>query len=232
MVQRDVILDVQVLPAGHETGQGQRVVVGDASGVLQSFYCHKDSLMQVFKGVPGHRKINCVVTGMGASQRDKAFVAEGSVVSSTAAGRTRGLGRHARACKPRILNMEAHESAVLQIKGYDAKGSQFFRFTTPITEDIKHICVAGTCLFAFTDMSVTAFDETHERCCYTAPEGISTATIAPLASAETWWPILACNDRTLKVLNDTKVVQVRGNGSTRCMNGACMQLCTMDGQSR
>ena len=62
------------------------MVVGDASGVLQSFYCHKDSLMQVFKGVPGSRKINCVVTGMGPSQRDKAFVAEGSVVRSTAAG--------------------------------------------------------------------------------------------------------------------------------------------------
>jgi Bardet-Biedl syndrome 7 protein len=97
---------------------------------------------------------------------------------------------------------------VLQIKGYDAKGSQFFRFTTPITDDIKHICVASTCLFAFTDTSVTIFDETTERCCYTAPEKITAATIAPLVSADTWWPLVACQDRTLKVLNDTKVVQV------------------------
>lgn len=71
---------MQVLPISAEPGQGQRVVVGDTSGVLQSFYFKANSLVQVFKGASGPRQINCVACGMGPSQRDKTYVAEGSVV--------------------------------------------------------------------------------------------------------------------------------------------------------
>ena len=101
-------------------------------------------------------------------------------------------------------------TSVLQIKGYDKVGTQFFRFTAPVAEDIVHVCVAAKTLFALTEMSVTTFDESMERCSYTAPERITAATIAPLLSADTWWPILACHDRTLKVMNDSKVAQVCG----------------------
>lgn len=101
-------------------------------------------------------------------------------------------------------------TAVLQIKGYDKVGTQFFRFTAPVAEDVKHVFVAGKRLFALTELSVTTFDESIERCSYTAPEKITAATIAPLLSADTWWPILACQNRTLKVMYDGKVAQVCG----------------------
>eukprot|EP00892_Ulva_mutabilis_P000350 jgi/Ulvmu1/10315/UM060_0117.1 len=163
---------LKVLPISAEPGQGQRVVVGDSYGVLQSFYFKSNSLVQVFKSAPGPRKINCIACGMGPSQRDKTFVAEGSV-----------------------------------IKGYDLKGTQFFRFTTPLTEDITSLAVAGSTLFTFTSSCVTIFDETTERCTYIAPEAITATAVAPLLSAETWWALIGCHDRTIKVLNDAKVAQ-------------------------
>lgn len=56
------------------------MVLGDTAGVLQGFYFKNGDFCQVFKNVPGPRKINCVVTGRGPTQKEKVFVAEGSVV--------------------------------------------------------------------------------------------------------------------------------------------------------
>jgi hypothetical protein len=83
---------IQVLPLGKELGQGQRVVVGDTAGVLQCFYYRNNVLMQVFKGVPGPEKLNCVVSGVGPTQRDKAFVAEGSVVRRDRSSHSSSIG--------------------------------------------------------------------------------------------------------------------------------------------
>jgi hypothetical protein len=72
----------KVLPPGGEAGQGQRVVLGDNAGALQSFYFKNGEFTQVFKTAPGPRKITSVVSGLGPTQRDKVFVAEGAVVCS------------------------------------------------------------------------------------------------------------------------------------------------------
>jgi hypothetical protein len=113
-----------VLPVACESGQGQKVIEGDTSGVLQCFYYNKGSLLQVFKGVPGPRKINCVVTGVGPSQRDKAFVAEGSVVrldadnNETPAQKTSKASKfHFRSsnisqlCRSKDMTAKAHNSS-------------------------------------------------------------------------------------------------------------------------
>jgi hypothetical protein len=97
----------------------------------------------------------------------------------------------------------------VQIKGYDSKGTQFFRFTTPIAQDISHVAVAGTSLFVFTDFSMTIFDETAERCCYASPDRINAVAILPLGGPTSWWPLIACQSRVVRVLNDKVVVQVR-----------------------
>jgi hypothetical protein len=41
-----------------------------------------------------------------------------------------------------------------------------------------------------------------------SPESITVATIAPLSCADSWWPLIGCSDRTIRVLDDTRVVQV------------------------
>ena len=101
-----------------------------------------------------------------------------------------------------------HDLVCSQIKGFDIKGTQFFRFTTPLTEDIVSLAVAGSSLFTFTSTSVTIFDETTERCTYTAPENITATAVAPLLSVETWWPLIGCHDRSIKVLHNDRVAQV------------------------
>lgn len=111
-------------------------------------------------------------------------------------------------CAVSLFLLGASRRTCKQIKGYDVKGAQFFRFTTPLTEDITSLAVAGSSLFTFTSSSVTIFEETQERCTYTAPEAITSSAVAPLLSAETWWALIGCNDRSIKVLNNDKVAQV------------------------
>ena len=96
----------------------------------------------------------------------------------------------------------------LQVKAYDRKGTQFFRFTTPITEDIIHLEVYNTNLFAFTEYSMTVFEETAERAFYLAPEKINCATVVPLFGPNNWAAVIGCQDRCIRILNKAEVVQV------------------------
>lgn len=71
----------QVMPlARGAPAAGQRIVVGDTQGIVQSFCFKKGELVLLFKTVPGAQKINSLVTGLSTAQRDMAYTAEGSVV--------------------------------------------------------------------------------------------------------------------------------------------------------
>jgi hypothetical protein len=102
------------------------------------------------------------------------------------------------------------ESTVaLQVKGYDRKGAQFFRFTTPLTEDILHLEVVDTQLFVFTESSCTRFEETTEKSSYVAPDRINCACILPLKVNEHWVAAIGCQDRCIRVVHGTSILQVR-----------------------
>lgn len=94
------------------------------------------------------------------------------------------------------------------MKGFDRKGVQFFRFTTPITEDITRLEVVNSLLFVFTDYSVTSFEETMEKSFYMAPERINCATIMPLLPSGGWSAVVGCQDRCIRLLNAQQVLQV------------------------
>jgi hypothetical protein len=97
---------------------------------------------------------------------------------------------------------------MMQVKGFDRKGAQFFRFTTPITDDIMHLAVANTHLYVLTAYVLTIFEETSEQGSYVAPERINAIAMLPLGGAGQWCIALACQDRVIRLLNHTKVVQV------------------------
>ena len=100
---------LQVLPPGPEKSQGQRVVIGDTAGVLQGCHFKNGQFCQIFKSVPSSRRISAVVTGRGQSQRDKVFIAEGSVVRhGTPFAEPRAPGRQ----HSRVGNIEAQSARV------------------------------------------------------------------------------------------------------------------------
>jgi hypothetical protein len=55
---------------------------------------------------------------------------------------------------------------------------------------------------------LTIFEETSEQGSYVAPERINAIAMLPLGGAGQWYIALACQDRVIRLLNHTKVVQV------------------------
>ena len=94
-----------------------------------------------------------------------------------------------------------------QVKGYDKKGTTFFKFTTPLTEDIQSLAVAGLNLFTFCEYSLTHFHETTESSFYLAPERINCSCILPLSSPTEYNAVLGCADRVIRVMEGKKVIQ-------------------------
>ena len=220
------VSSVQVLPKTLDggQGQGQRVILGDTAGVLQGFAFKGGKFCQVFKNVAGPRQIRCVALGRGTTQRDKVFVAEGTVVSipagtsvavcivkSPAAGHNLAHLSH--------VKTAAHVTALvklctsMQVKAFDRRGAQFFRFTTPLTDDITNLEVIDTRLFVFTDFAAMVFEETTEKAFYTTQERINCSCVVPLKVNEAWVALIGCQDRCLRIVDGTALLQARNSSS-------------------
>lgn len=104
------------------------------------------------------------------------------------------------------------------MKGFDRKGAQFFRFTTPLTDDILHLAVSNTFLHVLTEHSMTIFEETVETGSYDAPERVNAIAMVPVSGPDQWCIALACQDRIIRILHLTTVLQARASraaGRTR-----------------
>lgn len=100
--------------------------------------------------------------------------------------------------------------ARVQVKAFDRKGVQFFRFSTPVSSDIIHLEVVNSTLYAFAEYSVTVFEETTEKSFYLAPERITCATIVPMRGTDGHMAALGCQDSCIRLLDGNQVVQVSG----------------------
>lgn len=96
----------------------------------------------------------------------------------------------------------------VQVKAFDRKGVQFFRFSTPVSSDIIHLEVVNSTLYAFAEYSVTVFEETTEKSFYLAPERITCATIVPMRGTDGHMAALGCQDSCIRLLDGNQVVQV------------------------
>ncbi|CAF0705971.1 unnamed protein product [Brachionus calyciflorus] len=98
-------------------------------------------------------------------------------------------------------------SSLSTVTGYTKKGRPFFNFETNMTEPIKsmrvngdNLCIAGSYVF-------NSYKNSVESAYYLCPDKINDLLLLPMASADSKiTPILACNDRILRVLDDSIVI--------------------------
>ncbi|KAE9550142.1 hypothetical protein FO519_006654 [Halicephalobus sp. NKZ332] len=96
------------------------------------------------------------------------------------------------------------------IKGYSKKGKQFLSFETNLTDPIGTMYIYGVDMFLCGRVVCYHFHDCVERSCYICPERINNVICLPVT--EGGWvgrgltPVIACEDKTLKVLENGKVV--------------------------
>lgn len=93
-------------------------------------------------------------------------------------------------------------SSLSTVTGYSKKGKQFFSYETNMTEPIRSMCVTGDNLCITGSYVFNSFKNSQETAYYLCPDKINDIVCLPLKSADSKiTPILACNDRTLRVLD-------------------------------
>uniref|UniRef100_A0A915IC27 Bardet-Biedl syndrome 7 n=1 Tax=Romanomermis culicivorax TaxID=13658 RepID=A0A915IC27_ROMCU len=104
------------------------------------------------------------------------------------------------------------------VKGYSKKGKQFFAFETNSTEPIYNMYVYGVDVFLCGSYSMTHYRDCHEVNYYLCGDRINDLICLPVL--EGGWvgrpltPVLACDDRTLKVLKGSDLDYVTEVGGT------------------
>ncbi|MFH4976443.1 hypothetical protein AB6A40_003152 [Gnathostoma spinigerum] len=95
------------------------------------------------------------------------------------------------------------------VKGYSKKGKQFFSFETNMTEPVSTMYIYGVDMFLCGLHSFNHYHDCAEASYYLCNDNINDVLCLPLVEGS--WvgrgitPVLACDDKTLKVLNDGKV---------------------------
>ncbi|KAG2424531.1 hypothetical protein HXX76_014412 [Chlamydomonas incerta] len=93
-----------------------------------------------------------------------------------------------------------------QIKGVNKKGKEFFRFNTQLTETIRRVDVFEKNIWSAGEYVHNHFIEAKDKALYLCPDRINDAEVVPLASAAELWPVLACQDRYVRVLRGSEPV--------------------------
>lgn len=93
-------------------------------------------------------------------------------------------------------------SSLSTVTGYSKKGKQFFSFETNMTEPIRSMSVMGDNLCITGSYVYNSYKNSQESAYYLCPDKINDIICLPLTSPDSKIiPILACNDRTLRVLD-------------------------------
>jgi len=91
------------------------------------------------------------------------------------------------------------------IKGISKKGKEFFKFNTQITETIRRVDVYDKNIWSSAEYVHNHFIEGKDKAFYLCPDRINGAEVVPLISKDDWSPVLACQDRHIRVLSGTDV---------------------------
>ncbi|KAG2493069.1 hypothetical protein HYH03_008732 [Edaphochlamys debaryana] len=92
-----------------------------------------------------------------------------------------------------------------QIKGVNKKGKEFFRFNTQLTETIRRVDIFEKNIWSAGEYVHNHFIEGRDKALYLCPDRINDATVVPLAGPTELWPVLACQDRYVRVLRGSAV---------------------------
>ncbi|XP_055938767.1 Bardet-Biedl syndrome 7 protein homolog isoform X3 [Argiope bruennichi] len=104
-----------------------------------------------------------------------------------------------------------------EVKGYTRKGKQFLRFDTNMTEPIKSMHISGNDLFVCGNFMYNHYYECQDQNYYLSVDSINDMICLDMDKVGTIVPILACQDRILRVLKESNClyeIEVPGPPST------------------
>lgn len=91
-----------------------------------------------------------------------------------------------------------------QIKGMSRKGKEFFKFNSQLTETIRKVDIYDKNIWSAGEYVHNHFIEGKEQALYLCPDKINDAEVVPLVSPQDLWPVLACQDRYVRVLRGSE----------------------------
>ncbi|GFU19698.1 bardet-Biedl syndrome 7 protein homolog [Nephila pilipes] len=104
-----------------------------------------------------------------------------------------------------------------EVKGYTRKGKQFLRFDTNMTEAIKSMHISGNDLFVCGNFIFNHYYECQDQNYYLSVDSINDMICLDMDKVGTIVPILACQDRILRVLKESNClyeIEIAGPPST------------------
>ncbi|XP_072170884.1 BBSome complex member BBS7-like [Diadema setosum] len=107
-----------------------------------------------------------------------------------------------------------------EVKGFTKKGKQFLGFDTNLTESIKTMWVCGSHLFLGGSYIFNHYVDCKDENYYLCSDRINDILCLPLTRVKEVTPILACQDRVLRVLEGSNLlyeVEVAGPPQTLCL---------------
>uniref|UniRef100_T1IN54 Bardet-Biedl syndrome 7 protein homolog n=1 Tax=Strigamia maritima TaxID=126957 RepID=T1IN54_STRMM len=126
------------------------------------------------------------------------------------------------------------------VYGYTKKGKDFLGFDTNLTEPITSMHISGSDLFTCGDFVYNRYEDCQDRNYFLSGDKINDIICLPIEKTTITTPILACQDRILRVLKDSDLlykVEVPGPATTLQMfnndggdNGEDVLYGTSDGK--
>uniref|UniRef100_A0A8C5LHY1 Bardet-Biedl syndrome 7 n=1 Tax=Leptobrachium leishanense TaxID=445787 RepID=A0A8C5LHY1_9ANUR len=108
-----------------------------------------------------------------------------------------------------------------EVRGFTKRGKQFLSFETNLTESIKAMHISGSDLFLCASYIYNHYCDCKDKNYYLSGDKISDVICLPVEKLESITPILACQDRVLRVLQDSELlyqVEVPGAPSVLTLN--------------
>ncbi|KAK8730285.1 hypothetical protein OTU49_008194 [Cherax quadricarinatus] len=93
-----------------------------------------------------------------------------------------------------------------EVRGYTKKGKQFLGFDTNLTEEIKSMHISGSDLLVCGDYVYNHYHDCQDSNFYLAADKINDVITLPVERMKYLVPILACEDRLLRVMRDSEVL--------------------------
>uniref|UniRef100_A0A8D9AJZ2 Bardet-Biedl syndrome 7 protein homolog n=2 Tax=Cacopsylla melanoneura TaxID=428564 RepID=A0A8D9AJZ2_9HEMI len=112
-----------------------------------------------------------------------------------------------------------------EVRGFTKKGKMFLNFDTCTTDPIRFMHVSGSDLLVAGDHVLTHFHDCKDGSSYVCPDLITGIITLNAQKLMTLVPIVACQDKTLKVLRKSEVTQIIPLGGTP----TCVHLFNNDG---
>ncbi|XP_042226350.1 Bardet-Biedl syndrome 7 protein homolog isoform X2 [Homarus americanus] len=93
-----------------------------------------------------------------------------------------------------------------EVRGYTKKGKQFLGFDTNLTEEIKSMHISGSDLLVCGDYVYNHYHDCQDSNYYLAADMINDVITLPVEKMKYLVPVLACEDRLLRVMRDSEVL--------------------------